>query len=204
MKKQNLLFKSLTFIMLTTIISCSNKPNDEKIKRIILEFEKDKETSKIYLSSPCDTGNTLSIPKNFVLSYSPTDDTIITQQQKNQKEIMDNLAEKGVIRMREFHLGCKKFEKKYVVIVYDLGNKILNGENAENYILNLYYLDDINLINTERISKDAIDVFYQLNLTPVYKALNRFCSKQQKNNSFQKNDTISKRIVYKNDEWVLQ
>jgi len=193
--------------MLTTIISCSNKPNDEQIKGIILEFEKGKDMSKIYLSSPCDTGNTFLIPKYYITDYSLSNDRIITQKINSQIEIMYNLAEKGVIsiKVNPYCYECKEFEKGYIVKLTNLGEKILNGENPEFYILNLYYLDEINLLHTERIAKDSIDVYYQLNLTPVYNVLNKFCSKlQMNNNTSHKNDTICKRIVYKKEEWVLQ
>jgi ABC-type uncharacterized transport system ATPase subunit len=200
---------ALISAILTLSTSCSNKPSTDNIKELISDHEKnDMIKYKNHLVAPCGFSKTLEIPKTFKsVTFSEQKD--ITELMQKQKRVLESLSLKNIIVMK------KTVDKSDIVQDYGLrtiqeynigltpeGKTIMLGETGDSYVLNLFDVNDINILKVTDEKVDTLKINYKLNTTTLYKIMKENCESRD-DNYLIKSDTLTIWIVNNKKKWEV-
>lgn len=191
------------------ISSCSNKPNDETVKSLITEYQKGKaQKFKNNLYSPCGPWDLIEVPKQFkfVVIQNATDPNKFF---RDQKDILEALSLNKVVVETKGNQTTDNFENYGTRVMTDYtytldteGEKLKFGETGDAFVLNIFDITKVNILDKTYKGSDTLIVKYQLGETNVYKALDNVCS--LKKDSYIKKDTLTLMLNYENKNWKFK
>jgi hypothetical protein len=202
-------FRQIVPLLLITIViaSCSNKPDDASVKKIIADYEKQEMTKfSNILVHPCGFAKSIRVPKSIKIAIFPTrpDMTAIFQ---NQKTILDGFSLQKIIQINYVQEtsgynsdGIQGFSKEYSINLDPSAENIKLGETADEYVLPLFDLNNIEILNENSKGNDTIEVIYKLKELPTYEVLKQNCS-IAKDNYLVKNDSSRILIIKDGKNW---
>lgn len=204
---------SAVALMMVLVNSCSRFPEDEKIKELILAHERPYFVK--YHGSfvfPCLPYKAFEIPKEYkkisTLTRRDPHASDFEKDMATSNSILDKMTLNDLITMTKIsdESGTNLLRERVNVKQYkiDLTSKgseniVGSGSTADNFVVALFDLKDIEILQRNEIANDTLLVLYDFKPTPFYEVLVEFCDTTSLPIT-----TSSARLVKQNGTWVVQ